>query len=255
MSIFTEAEAKRDPRQGHQLSKADECTATLAGGVDGNIRFALNNVSTSGIVSNADLARAGRLRQARRHRHHQRVRRRLARDAWCAAPRNWPGWRRRTPSSCRRSTSRTTRPRRPSAQATAAITPEYRAQVAADSHRALPQGASWSPPASSTTARELPAPSPTARATSATRQTTNVDFTCTVRTEDGRGSGWVARNVADVVELRCREATSRPRSSKAKGSAEAKALEPGKYTVILEPAAAAGLISLHDVRLRCAPGR
>src|SRR5690606_21334665 len=27
---------------------------------------------------------------------------------------------------------------------------------------------------------------------------TNVDYTCTVRTADGRGSGWVSRNVADI---------------------------------------------------------
>src|SRR5690606_23285778 len=37
-------------------SKADECTASLSGSISGNIRFALNDVSTSGIVSNADLA-------------------------------------------------------------------------------------------------------------------------------------------------------------------------------------------------------
>ena len=56
MSIFTEQEAKAILDKVIALSKADECTATLAGSVDGNIRFALNNVSTSGIVSNAELA-------------------------------------------------------------------------------------------------------------------------------------------------------------------------------------------------------
>src|SRR5690606_19297546 len=37
-------------------STADECTATLGGGTSGNIRFALNNVSTSGIVDDVSLA-------------------------------------------------------------------------------------------------------------------------------------------------------------------------------------------------------
>ena len=53
--------------------------------------------------------------------------------------------------------------------------------------------------------RRLPSPtarasrrSPTARATSATRSRPALDFTCTVRTDDGRGSGWVARNLGDV---------------------------------------------------------
>ena len=56
MSIFTEQEAKAILDKVIALSKADECTATLQGSVDGNIRFALNNISTSGIVSNTDLS-------------------------------------------------------------------------------------------------------------------------------------------------------------------------------------------------------
>ena len=63
-----------------------------------------------------------------------------------------------------------------------------------------------------------------------------------MRTEDGRGSGWVGRNVRSVAQFDA-DAAMRTGIEKAKGSADAKALEPGKYTVILEPAAAAGLIS------------
>jgi len=56
MSIFTEAQAKAILDKVIALSKADECTAVLAGSINGNIRFALNNVSTSGIVDNTELA-------------------------------------------------------------------------------------------------------------------------------------------------------------------------------------------------------
>jgi len=56
MSIFTEAEAKAILDKVIALSGADECTAVLSGGDSGNIRFALNNVSTSGIVDNVELA-------------------------------------------------------------------------------------------------------------------------------------------------------------------------------------------------------
>src|SRR5690606_1842015 len=56
MSIFTEAQAKAILDKVVALSTADECTATLTGGSSGNIRFALNNVSTSGIVDDVQLA-------------------------------------------------------------------------------------------------------------------------------------------------------------------------------------------------------
>ncbi|MGB3046849.1 MAG: TldD/PmbA family protein, partial [Dokdonella sp.] len=55
MSIYSEQDAKAILDKVIKLSKADECTATLDGSVDGNIRYALNAVSTSGIVSDAQL--------------------------------------------------------------------------------------------------------------------------------------------------------------------------------------------------------
>src|SRR5690606_1562453 len=59
--------------------------------------------------------------------------------------------------------------------------------------------------------------------------------------EDGRGSGWVGRNVTDVSKLDASSSID-VAIRKARESADAKALEPGKYTVVLEPHAAAGLI-------------
>ncbi|HSS06622.1 MAG TPA: DNA gyrase modulator, partial [Rhodanobacteraceae bacterium] len=56
MSIMTEQEARTILDKVCKLSKADECTAQLTGSVDGNVRYALNSVSTSGIVNNTDLA-------------------------------------------------------------------------------------------------------------------------------------------------------------------------------------------------------
>ena len=55
MSNFAEQDARAILEKVVALSKADECTARLAGGVNGNVRFALNNVSTSGVVSDASL--------------------------------------------------------------------------------------------------------------------------------------------------------------------------------------------------------
>ena len=64
----------------------------------------------------------------------------------------------------------------------------------------------------------------------------------TVSVVIGRGSGWVSRNLGDVSQFKASD-DIQVAIQKARDSAEAKALEPGKYTVILEPAAAAGLIS------------
>ena len=56
MSMYTEQEAKAILDKAIKASKADQCTATLTGASGGNIRYALNSVSTSGYVSDADLA-------------------------------------------------------------------------------------------------------------------------------------------------------------------------------------------------------
>ena len=51
MSIWTEEQARAVLAKVVAQSKADECTATLTGGVRGNSRFALNIVTTSGVVT------------------------------------------------------------------------------------------------------------------------------------------------------------------------------------------------------------
>jgi predicted Zn-dependent protease len=62
-----------------------------------------------------------------------------------------------------------------------------------------------------------------------------------MRTNDGTGSGWVTRDFNDVSKLDTAEA-SRIAIDKAILSKDAKAIEPGKYTVILEPAAGSDLL-------------
>ncbi len=116
MRMLTEAQAKAILDKVLALSKADQCTAQLTGSIDGNVRFALNNVSTAGIVSNTDLAGRGRLRQARRHRDDQCLRRRRARTRASAAPRTSPGSPPKIPNSSPRSRSRRTSRARPSAR-------------------------------------------------------------------------------------------------------------------------------------------
>ncbi|WP_368562903.1 TldD/PmbA family protein [Pseudoxanthomonas sp. UTMC 1351] len=239
MSIFTEQQAKAILDKVIALSKADECTAQLTGSIDGNIRFALNNISTSGIVSNADLAVqvafGKRMGTASINEFDDAALERVVRraeDLARLAPEN--------PEFMPAIDKQTYTASPTFSDSTAAITPEFRAQVAADSIGPcqaekliaagfLEDGQSFVAFANS-------------KGNFGYQKATNFNYTCTVRTEDGRGSGWVGRNLKDASAFKA-DSDVRTAMRKATESAEAKALEPGKYTVILEPAAAAGLIS------------
>ncbi len=65
----------------------------------------------------------------------------------------------------------------------------------------------------------------------------------TVRTSDGRGSGWASSAASRVSELDF-AGVSRAASAKARASAGARPLEPGTYPALLEPACVASLLAL-----------
>ncbi len=239
MSMYTEQQAREILEKVVALSKADECTATLEGSADGNVRFALNNVSTSGVIENVTLvvqvAYGKRVGVATINQFDDdsltRVVRR-AEELAKLAPEN---------SEFMPAIGKQEYPETSTFDdSIAAITPQYRAEVARASIEPckaedlvaagfLTDGAGFTAIANS-------------NGNFGYQKVTSFDYTCTVRTEDGSGSGWVARNVDAVSKFDASEAI-KTGIAKAKGSKGAKALEPGKYTVILEPAAAAGLIS------------
>jgi predicted Zn-dependent protease len=68
-----------------------------------------------------------------------------------------------------------------------------------------------------------------------------IDFTVTVRTDDATGSGYASQDFNDVNLMNTKSATE-VAVGKARASVKAQALEPGKYTVILEPLAASDLL-------------
>ncbi|GAB3796647.1 TldD/PmbA family protein [Spirosoma humi] len=70
---------------------------------------------------------------------------------------------------------------------------------------------------------------------------TEINFSATIRTGTGTGSGFAAQGVSDFLKLNTASATQ-VALQKALGSVNARAIEPGKYTVILEPLAAAVLL-------------
>ncbi|MBW3551459.1 MAG: hypothetical protein KY442_11845, partial [Proteobacteria bacterium] len=221
MGMFTEQEAKTILDKVVALSSADECTATLQGAVDGNIRFALNNVSTSGLVSNTELAVqvafGKRVGTATINEFDDAALARVvgrAEELAKLAPEN--------PEFVPAIGKQAYKPSPTFNATTAAITPAYRAQVAADSIAPckadglvaagfLADGQGFFAMANS-------------NGNFAYQKSSAMDYTCTVRTEDGRGSGWVARNLSDVGKF---DAGSDIRTAmrKARDSADAKALE------------------------------
>lgn len=239
MTMFTETQAKELLEKVIKLSKADECNASLSGSVAGNVRFARNSGSTSGLVTDTTLAvsvafgkRVGSattntfddvslLRVVQRAEELARL-----------APEN--------PEFMPAIEKQKYKASKTFFDKTAAITPEYRAQVAVDSIEPCKEAGVVAAGFLSDTQGF------TAIANSngnfGYQKSTNLDYTCTVRTEDGSGSGWVARNVADAGKFNVKDEIGTA-IQKARDSADARALEPGKYTVIMEPAATAGLIS------------
>src|SRR5688572_2860938 len=239
MSMFTEAQAREICEKVVKLSKADECVANFNGGTQGNIRFALNQVSTSGIVEDANLAvqvafgkRVGIATTNAFDDAALAAVVRRAEELAKLAPEN--------PEFMPAIEKQKYVAAKIDAQATKEITPEYRAQVAADSIG--PCKAQNLVAAGFFTDNTQFNAIANSKGNFGYQTTTGVDFTCTVRTADDRGSGWVSRNLTDVTQFNAKQDVA-VAMEKAKKSVDAKALEPGKYTVILEPAAASGLIA------------
>ena len=238
MKLLSQEETKRICDRVMSFTKADECIVSLGGNRTGNIRYARNNVSTAGLVEDTQLAvqvafgkRQGTVTVNEFDDKSLQKAVRTAEDLARLAPEN--------PEFMPAVAKQAYRPSNTFSKATAAIDPEFRAQTAAYSIEAsrknkLVAAGFFTDNASFQTVAN-------SNGVFGHQDSTSVDFTCTVRTEDGRGSGWVKRSATDVARFDAREA-SNVAIEKALRSVEAKALEPGRYTVILEPAATSDLI-------------
>lgn len=72
---------------------------------------------------------------------------------------------------------------------------------------------------------------------------TSSNYTLTVRTTDGTGSGWAGADHPDWSQLDVRAVAQRA-IEKARASRNPVAIEPGRYTVVLEPQAVGDLVQL-----------
>jgi predicted Zn-dependent protease len=231
MAIFSKDEAQALLKKVLSFSTADECAASLNGRTTGNIRYARNSVSTAGAQDSATLtvqsrfgkrsgiATCNEFDDATLRRCVQRAEEiaRLAPESPEYVPLLGPQTYLSPPSA-----------------ATTQLTAASRAQAAAESMNLC-------------AAKNLAAAGfidggtrfealRNSKGLEAYQQSTNTEFSVTVRTADGRGSGYAIADVTDPAKLNAKALTQRA-ADKALGSVNAKAIEPGKYTVILEPAA------------------
>ncbi|WP_247235062.1 TldD/PmbA family protein [Telluribacter sp. SYSU D00476] len=236
--ILSESDAKALLQKVLSYSKADECVVNLLGEQRGNLRYARNEVSTSGSTTNHNLSvqsafgkRVGvaSIDEFDEASIEKVVRRseELAR----LAPENPEYVGVLGPQQYLKSNG--------FFDSTASITPATRADAVAKSLQ-LTRDAKLTAAGFLQDIRGFSAMM-NSKGLFAYYPSTNVNYSLTVRTEDGTGSGYVARGYSDFSKLDTAAAT-RIAIAKSRGSAGARALEPGKYTVILEPTAAAVLL-------------
>ncbi|WP_405413975.1 TldD/PmbA family protein [Maribacter sp. Asnod1-A12] len=238
MAIYTKEEARKILEKALSFSKADTCEINLSGYNSGNIRYARNTVSTSGYSSNQSLAVQSSFGKKSGtatidefdDASLEKVVRR-AEELAQLSPENPEFMEPLGPQMYDEAITYS--------ESTANVTPEYRAEVASSS--IVPADAKDVTAAGFLNDSAGFNAMINSKGLFAYNQSTDVDFTVTMRTNDGTGSGWVKRDFNDVDKFDADEA-AKTAIDKAVLSREAKAIEPGKYTVILEPAASADLL-------------
>jgi len=240
MSLLSKEEAQALLKKVLSYSKADECEVGLNGREGGNIRTALNQVSTAGEISTLTLQISSTFGKKTgsasiNEFDDASLERAVRRSEELAqyAPDN------------REHMPMLGAPATPFADSieynanTAAMTPESRAEMMGKSLEV-------------TTKAKLIAAGYLENSTNfnavmnskglfAYNKASDVVFTVTTRNEAGTGSGYAARGFTDVKKLDTFSATTIA-ATKANKSVGAQAIEPGKYTVILEPTAGAYML-------------
>lgn len=238
--ILTRDEAQRICERALSFSSADQAIVNLNHGIEGNTRFAANQMSTSGDTLNGNLTVTSAFGQktasATTNRYDDESLRRVVETSERLArlvPDNREYMGELGPQEYPESGG--------FYESTSDLAPEARARAIA---------AVTEPAANAnlqSTGFLIHSADCTAVATSkglfAYNRRTRVNFTTTVRTPDGTGSGWAGTGVDDWNELDTAALGARA-IEKAQQSREPRAVEPGRWTVVLEPTAVGNLVGL-----------
>jgi predicted Zn-dependent protease len=235
---LTRDQARAIVERALKISKADECLVSLRGDHDAHVRFAKNEVTTSGDVEDAQLSvqssfgkRSGRASVNQFDDASLERCVRQAEEIARFAPED--------PEHVAVLGSQELKEISAFSEETAALAPERRAEMA---RKAIELAK-----AKNVVIAGFFTTSGSVRALGSSRglfgyhRQTRVTFSATARTTDGKGSGWAGTNAEawkdiDAVGL------AQTAVDKAFRSAAAKELTPGTYTVVLEPAAVGDLL-------------
>jgi predicted Zn-dependent protease len=238
MAIIIKDEAQAVLKRALSFSKSDECLASLSGSQSGNIRYALSAVSTAGATNTMTLEVSStfgkRTGSATINEFDdaslEKVVRR-AEELAKLAPENKEYMPPLGPQTYAEATGYS--------EATAAMTPDSRAEMVAKSLQVAKEGNLQAAGYLVNTARFNSIMN--SKGLFAYHKDTDVSFNVTIRNQAGDGSGYIDQSYNDVSKLDTL-AQTKLAALKTIGSAGARAIEPGKYTVILEPLAAGNML-------------
>lgn len=239
-NFISREEAQRITERALSFSRADQARANLNSSDTGNTRFAQNQMSTSGDATNATLtitsALGNKVASATTNIFDDDALRRVVETSEQLArlvPDNEEYMGELGPQSYPDSD--------PYFETTGELAPERRAQaIAAVTEQAAARNLI-------STGFLIHAAASTAVATTnglfAYGTNTRVNFTTTVRTPDGTGSGWAGTSAHDFDELDTRALGARA-VEKAMRSQSPRAVEPGRWTVVMEPTTVGNMVNL-----------
>lgn len=222
------------------FTTADDARVNLNSATTGNTRFAMNQVSTSGDAYDANVtvtaAFGKKVASASTNRFDDESLRQVVQTAERLA-RLVP----EDPEYMGELPPQTYLPFEPYFESTAGLTPEQRAQAVsqvarpAAAQNLMSTGFLTHFTGSNTVANK--------KGLFAYARGTGISFTTTVRTPDGTGSGWAGGGQNDWSKMNVAELGERA-IRKAELSRNPRAVEPGEWTVILEPTAVASMVGL-----------
>jgi predicted Zn-dependent protease len=237
--IWTREQAKALTDRALSFSKAEDTTVTLTGGDRANLRFARNTATTSGASSGYSLAitassgkRSGTVTTAEFDDAALQRALRNAEEIARLSPEN--------PEAMPPVAPQTYTPVAAFFDDAAGATPEWRAssvQTAIElSKKRDVVSAGFVETQASIQAIA------NSKGLFAYDRFTTADYNLTARTPDGTGSGWASRSFNELKKLdpAALAATAIDKAAQSRGPV---GIEPGKYTVVLEPAAVADLLA------------
>lgn len=240
MAILSEDDCRAILKKALSYSKADECEVNLNGSDGGNIRYARNSVSTSGFISQTSMAissafgkKLGVVTTNEYDDASVQKAVKLSEELAQLAPEN--------PEYVPFLGPQTYAPANPKMydKKTAEMTPKQRTDMVehslntAKDNKLTAAGFLQNQGGFSSMMNS--------HGLFAYSMSSDINFSITMRTQDSLGSGYATRDFEDFNDMDTLK-FSQVAAKKATGSIGAKSIEPGKYTVILEPAAAIVLL-------------